>query len=136
MRDETPPWVGTVDDSEASSVDPFVLAGTTLWLVVFGWYVILQATPRAGLTLPTAALAYSATTLLAGVCFGWGEEQVSTPIRRVVDRPGLLLGAAGAVTTTLTWFILASPSSPYEAGLWMGAAFLGAGIAFGAGLQR
>lgn len=136
MRDETPPWVGTVDDSAASSVDPFVLAGTTLWLVVFGWYVILQAAPRAGLSFPAAALVYSVTTLLAGVCFGWGEEQLSAPVRRVFDRSWLLLGAAGAVTTTLTWFILASPSSPYEAGLWMGAVFLGAGIAFGARLQQ
>lgn len=136
MRDETPPWVGTIDDSAASSVDPFVLAGTTLWLVVFGWYVILQATPRPGLSLTAAALVYSATTLLAGICFGWGEKQLSTPIRRVVDRRGLLLGATGTVATTITWSVLASPSRPYEAGLWVGAVLLGAGIAFGAGLQQ
>lgn len=132
MRDETPPWVGAVDDSRATSVDPFVLAGTTLWLVVFGWYVLLQATPRAGLSLSTAALLYSTTTLLAGVCFGWGEDQVSRPIRRVLDPMELRLGASAAGITTLSWFLLATPTNPYQAGLWMGAIFLGAGIALGA----
>lgn len=132
MRDETPPWVGAVEDTPAASVDPFVLAGTTIWLVVFGWYVLLQATPRTGLTLPAAALTYASATLLAGVCFGWGEDQVATPIRRVVDPLGLVLGAAVVVSATLSWFVFTNPASPYKAGLWMGAVFLGAGIAIGA----
>lgn len=132
MRDETPPWVGAVEDSTGPSVDPFVLAGTTIWLVVFGWYVLLEATPRAGLTHATAALTYAVATLLAGVCFGWGEDQVSTPIRRVADPRRLRLGAAGVGIATLTWFVLATPANPYQAGLWMGAIFLAVGIAIGA----
>lgn len=132
MRDETPPWVGTVDDSPGPPVDPFVLAGTTIWLVVFGWYVLLEATPRADLSLSTAALAYSAATLLAGICFGRGEDQVSNPIRRFADPRGLRLGAGAAAIATPTWFVLATPVNPYQAGLWMGALFLAAGIAIGA----
>ena len=132
MRDEAPPWVGAVDDASASSIEPVVLAGTAIWLIVFGWYVLLRATPRAGLTLAATALVYSAATLLAGVCFGWGEDQVATPIQRVADPLGLVLGATAVVVATLTWFVLAAPASPYEAGLWMGAVCLGAGIAIGA----
>lgn len=132
MRDESPPWVDAVEDSTGPTVDPFVLAGTTIWLVVFGWYVLLEATPRADLARSTAALAYSAATLLAGVCFGWGEDTVSNPIRRVADPPGLRLGASAVVIATLSWFVLAAPANPYQAGLWMGAIFLGAGIAIGA----
>ena len=132
MRDETPPWVGTVDDSATPNVDPFVLAGTTIWLVVFGWYVILQATPTGGLSPHDAALVYSSSTLLAGVCFGWGEAQLSAPIRRVADPPELFLGATAVVVATLAWFVLSPPASAYEAGLWMGVVLLGAGIAIGA----
>ena len=132
MRDEAPPWVGAVDDAPAPAVDPFVLAGTPIWLVVFGWYVLLRATPRAGLALPVAALVYSSATLLAGGCFGLGEDRIATPIRRVADPAGLVLGSATTVAATLTWFVFVGPASLYVAGLWMGAVFLGAGIAIGA----
>lgn len=133
MRDESPPWVGAVDDASGLTVDPLVLAGTTLWLAGFGWYVILQATPRVGLSPTTGVLVYAATTLLAGYCFGRGEDDVSTPIRRIVTPTGLRLGASAVGVATLSWFVLASPSNPYQAGLWMGAILLGVGIAAGAG---
>lgn len=116
MRDTAPPLAGAVDDASAPVVDPFVLAGTTIWLVVFGWYVLLQAAPRAGLSLSVAALVYASAALIAGVCFGWGEDRVATPIRRVADPLGLVLGATVIVLATLTWFVLAAPASPTRRG--------------------
>jgi|GEM_PF-3545542 len=132
MRDETPPWVETVDDATPSSVDPRVLGGMTLWLVAFGWYAILQATPRAGLTMTDAALVYGAATFTAGLGFGNGEDEVATRLRAVVDRTGLLLGGLAIGSAGLTWLVATTPQNPYTAGLWLGVVLLTAGIAIGA----
>lgn len=132
MRDETPPWAETVDDATPSSVDPRVLGGMTLWLVAFGWYAILQATPRGGLTMTGAALLYGAVTFMAGLGFGNGEDQVATRLRAVFDRTGLVLGGVAIGSAGLTWVVATSPKNPYTAGLWLGVVLLSAGIAIGA----
>lgn len=134
MRDETTPWVDAVDRATASGVDRRVLAGTTIWLVAFGWYVLLQADPRPGLDLADAALVYGLATLTAGIGFGWGEEQIRDILARVLDRTSLTLGGVAIATTGLLWFLFSPHPAPYETGLWLGIVLLGAGILLGASM--
>lgn len=131
MRDETPPWVDSAEHRVASSVGWRVFAGTTLWLASFGWYVLLRADPRGGLSAVAAAALYGASTFLAGLCFGAGEDQVAGYVRLVFDRTALALGGGALVVTAVAWFGLTSPATPYVDGLWLGVVLLGAGIALG-----
>lgn len=135
MRDETPPWVDTVDDPAPSTVDPRVLVATGLWLAAFGWYVILQATPAFGLSAVAAGLVYASLTFAAGVGFGWGEDQVAGVLRAVLDRQTAALGGAAVASAACSWFLLATPANPYAGGLWLGVALLGAGLVVGAALR-
>lgn len=135
MRDETPPWVESVVDSSPSSVDPRVLVGTGLWLVAFGWYVILRATPAFGLSPNVAALLYAVCTFAVGVCFGWGEDQISTTLDRVLDRPALALGGLALASAGISWFLLATTPTPYTRGLWLGVVLLASGLLVGAALR-
>lgn len=135
MQDETRPWVDPVDGTVSSTVHPAVFAGTTIWLVVFGWYVLLHATPRFGLTMMTAAFLYAGATFAAGVCFGWGESLIHTRARVVMDGRALVFGGLAIASVTLVWFTLGTGLPAYQGGLWLGAVVLGAGIAVGSGFR-
>lgn len=135
MRGELPPWVGAVEDSTTVSVDPRVLAGMTIWLIAFGWYVFLHALPRGDLSLSSAGVLYAAGTFAAGLCFGSGEVHVASGFRRFVDRSGLLLGGGAIATTGLAFYHFVPPTNPYVGGLWLGVTLLAAGLTIGAALR-
>jgi hypothetical protein len=132
MQDDAPPWATKVRGTTAVSVDARVVTGTSVWLVAFGWYVILQATPRGALSVASTALLYGGATFLAGLCFGAGEDQLAALVRSGIDRPGLLFGGLAIATTGLSWFwLVAASTTPYAGGLWLGVLLLAAGIALG-----